>query len=185
MLPPVPKPKTIKCLGPVEVAPLLARVRQLSDKAWTAENSGKENDFEVFHKTQHMIFRFIRGNVDALDYYEQPAWPIWASLIQPVMDQAVQAYGYVKPVFPKIMLAKLAAGHDIPSHTDGAGSNLQVHKVHVPLISNPDAVMCVGSDQQHLKVGWAYEVNNIAPHGVRNEGSEDRVHLIFEVHEGG
>ena len=31
--------------------------------------------------------------------------------------------------------------------------------------------------------GYAYEVNNLAPHAVENQGSTDRIHLMFEVYE--
>ena len=182
-LPKVEKPKTVKRLGPVKIDALLDRVSQLSEKAWMAEDATKENKFDVFHHTQHIIFRFIPGNRDAAEHYERPAWRIWAPLVQPILDDATRPYGFLDPVFPKVMLARLKAGHQIDMHTDGAGSNLQVHKIHVPLITNPGAILCVDKAEEHLELGWAYEVNNITRHGVRNTGADDRVHLIFEVYD--
>ena len=41
----------------------------------------------------------------------------------------------------------------------------------------------VGSADFHLAARYAWEVNNLAPHGVFNGRERDRVHFIFEVFE--
>lgn len=184
MPPKVNKPDTIKMLGPVECRQLVTFASRLSDAVWARENEGKENDFEVFHHTQHIIFRFIEGNLDPEVNYANPAWQIWEPVLMPVMEQAIAPYGFRKPQFPKAMLARLKAGHIIDPHYDGAGSNLRVHKIHVPLVTNSDATFQVKDATFHLEAGQAYEVNNIASHGARNLGEEDRIHFIFEVFEG-
>lgn len=180
----VQKPLTVRSLGPVDVAPLVARVRQVSEQTWSSEDTRKENAFEVFHHTRHIIFRFIPENRNPLESYAKEAWPMWRPLLEPVMEAAIRDYGFEQPRFPKAMLARLAAGAIIDPHTDGAGSNLLTHKIHVPLITNPDALFLTGETWTHLEVGQAYEVNNIIRHGVVNRGGEDRIHFIFEVFEG-
>ncbi|MXO84170.1 aspartyl beta-hydroxylase [Altererythrobacter aestiaquae] len=150
---------------------------------WGEEDARKENDFEVFDHTQHVVFRFIRGNRDPEDSYANPAWDIWEPVLMPVMQAAILPYAFRKPRFPKAMLAKLSAGHAIDPHYDGAGSNQRVHKIHVPLVTNPDAIFLVDGESFHLEAGNAYEVNNIVSHGAANSGSEDRIHFIFEVFE--
>lgn len=184
MPPKVIKPETVRDLGEVDCARLVKLAQRVSDDTWAQENKGKENDFEVFHHTQHIIFRFIAANRDPEDNYANPAWEIWQPVLQPVMDQAIKPYGFRNPVFPKAMLAKLRAGHIIDPHYDGAGSNPLVHKIHVPLVTNQHATFQVRDESFHLPVGKAYEVNNIVSHGARNEGDEDRIHFIFEVFEG-
>lgn len=99
------------------------------------------------------------------------------------MEKAIEAYGFDKPEFPKVMFARLAAGKTIAVHTDGAGSNLHTHKIHVPLVTNPKAILTTNGESFHLEAGRAYEVNNIAAHGCQNQGADDRIHLIFEVFE--
>lgn len=184
MPPKVEKPRTVRCLGNVDSARLAALAARVSDETWASEDKDKENNFEVFHHTQHVIFRFISANRDPEVHYANPAWEIWQPLLMPVMQQAIAPYGFRKPMFPKAMLARLRAGHIIDPHYDGAGSNLRVHKIHVPLITNPDALFQVNDDQFHLEPGKAYEVNNIVSHGASNMGTEDRIHFIFEVYEG-
>ena len=184
MPPKVEKPEAIRDLGPVDSGRLIALTKRVSDTTWVAENQDKENDFDVFHHTQHVIFRFIAANRDPEVHYANPAWEIWAPVLMPIMEQAIRPYGFRQPRFPKAMLARLKAGHSIDPHFDGAGSNLRVHKIHVPLVTNPEAKFLVRDELFHLEVGRAYEVNNIVSHGASNLGAEDRVHFIFEVYEG-
>lgn len=177
----VTKPANVRDLGPVDASALRDRVIAISDRTWGQEDALKENDFEVFHHTRHIIFRFTPGNRDPEDHYENPAWHVWRGLLQPVMDIAIAPYGFADPAFPKAMLARLEAGQRIDLHRDGAGSNLRTHKIHVPLITNRGAFFLCGPNRHHLGYGHAWEVNNIAPHGGVNEGDADRIHFIFEV----
>lgn len=181
MLPLVTKPKTVRDLGPVDTGALRSRVASLSEAVWQQENARKENSFEVFHHTRHIVFRFTPGNRDPEDHYDTPGWAVWRGLLEPVMDIAVAPYGLAKPEYSKAMLARLEGGQQIDLHTDGAGSNLRTHKIHVPLITNPKALYLCGEQGFHLAEGRAWEVNNILPHGGVNGGDADRIHLIFEV----
>jgi hypothetical protein len=177
----VTKPANVRDLGPVDASALIARVAAISERTWGQEDALKENDFEVFHHTRHIIFRFTPGNRQPEDFYDTPAWMVWRPLLQPIMDAAIRPYGFTDPAFPKAMLARLQAGHKIDLHRDGAGSNLRTHKIHVPLITNAGAFFLSGPNRHHLAPGHAWEVNNIASHGGVNEGDADRIHFIFEV----
>lgn len=181
---PVSKPHTVRELRPVDVVRLKALVSRISEDVWALEDAGKENAFACFHHTRHIIFRFIDGGRDHRVWYDRPVWQAWQSQILPVLHAAVQPYGFRQPVFPKVMLARLAAGYGIDRHVDGAGPNLHTHKIHVPLQTSEGAIFSVGDDHCHLREGVAYEVNNIRPHAAMNGGTTDRIHLIFEVFEG-
>ena len=182
--PTVMKPDTVRRLAPVCVDRLTALAARLSEQAWAREDAGKENDFAVFHHTQHIIFRFIAGNRNPEDFYSNPAWDVWRAELEPVMHAAIEPYRFRQPVFAKAMLARLQAGHVIDRHCDGAGSNLRCHKIHVPLVTNAGATFQVGDAFYHLERGFAWEVNNIKPHGARNLGDQGRIHFIFEVFDG-
>ena len=112
-----------------------------------------------------------------------------ADLVDGIVEGQFSAIAAVRAAAPAIAAAidaaaaRLAAGGTIAPHTDGAGSNLVTHKIHVPLITNPDALFLAGGVWTHLEAGQAYEVNNIGRHGVVNRGAQDRIHLIFEVYD--
>lgn len=182
LVPTVAKPHSVKDLGAVDASKLKALMLRMSETAWDKEDSRKENTFDCFHNTtRHVIFRFIAGNRDHRVHYGNPNWEMWKGVLLPVMEQAIVSYGFTQPEFPKVMFARLAAGKEIAVHTDGAGSNLHTHKIHVPLVTNPEAVFLTNGETLHLEEGRAYEVNNIAAHGCHNRGTEDRIHFIFEV----
>jgi len=180
-LPIAEKPEGVRCLGTVKCDELLAAVRRIPDHLWIAEDARKENDFDCFDDTRHIIFRFISGNIDPRHSYSNPAWNVWRQLLEPIIEAAVADYGFREPRFPKAMLARLRAGGTIARHHDGAGSNLLTHKIHVPLITNDQAVFFVEDVPFHLAAQHAYEVNNIKRHGAFNGGAQDRIHLIFEA----
>ena len=183
-LPRVAKPAVARYLGPVDVTPLRARVGRLSEKVWRQEDAIKENAFFCFTQTSHIIFRFIPGNRTPLRFYSNPIWEVWQAWLLPIMTRATAAYGFAAPVYPKAMLARLAASHGIDPHVDAEPSNPLVHKIHVPLQTNPRALLTIDGHALHLEVGHAWEVNNLVPHAAYNGGTRDRIHFIFEVYEG-
>ena len=178
------KPSTVRCLGSVDAAPLASRVLRLSDRAWRRADRTKENRYPCFHHTRHVIFRFIEGARDPARFYSTPAWPVWRPWLLPIMRRVAASYGFVEPVFPKAMLARLESGQGIDLHLDGGGANPLVHKVHVPIQTDPAAVIFVKGARLHLASGYAWEINNLAEHGAFNAGARDRIHFIFEVFEG-
>ena len=178
---PVRKPASYRDLGPVDIGALAPLVSRISEDAWQAEDARKENAFAVFHHTRHVVFRFTPANRTPLDFYSTPAWDVWSPILLPILQEAIRDYGFIAPEFPKVMLARLEAGNMIDPHRDGAGSNLLTHKIHIPLQTNPGALFSAGGKVRHLEVGHAYEVNNIGRHSARNDGLQDRIHLIFEV----
>ena len=183
-LPRVQKPRSIRELCPLDVTEIQSLVESLPESLWNVENARKENNFPCFHHTRHIVFRFIEGNRDPRVFYSHPIWQIWKNKLEPMFAEIASLYGISNPVYPKAMLARLAGGHSIDRHIDGAGSNLHTHKIHVPLQTNPGAIFESNGCEHHLKEGIAYEANNIAPHAVRNDGDEDRIHLIFELFDG-
>ncbi len=181
MLPHVEKPESVRELGAVDIAKIQPLIVSLPENLWNVEDAKKKNRFSCFHHTRHIVFRFIVENRDPRVFESYPIWDIWRPMLEPLFHQIIAPYGFKEPVFPKVMLARLAAGAEIDRHVDGAGSNLLAHKIHIPIQTNPGATLTSNGLSHHLEEGFAYEVNNIAPHAAENRGDADRIHLIFEV----
>ncbi|MET3824682.1 hypothetical protein ABIC16_000375 [Sphingomonas sp. PvP055] len=175
------KTTTVRPLGRVDIAALAAAVRAIPEAVWDAENAAKPNKFDALDATRHIVFRFINDPRDWRVSHDRPAWAAWRALLEPVLAQAVQPYGYARPVFPRVMLARMAPGGVIHPHIDANPAAKWPHKIHVPLATNPQVVSFFGGAAHHFPEGTAVEVNNLGPHWVRNLGATDRVHLIFEV----
>lgn len=177
----VTKPDSYRPICQVDVAALRERLLAVGEAAWHAEDARKENRFACFHHTRHIVARFIPSNSDPMAFYSTPFWAVWQSLLRPILDQVASHYGLAEAEFPKVMFARLAANAVIDRHVDGAGSNLLTHKIHVPLVTSERVWFEVGDARFQLHCGQAYELNNLKPHGVRNDGETDRIHLIFEL----
>ena len=180
-LAPVAKPDDVRDLGPVEVGPIIELLERWSERVWEVENRSKENDFAVFHHTEHVILRFLRDQHDATSVYSRPMWAIAAPTLRPIIDAAVRPLHLVEPVITKALFARLLPRSVIDRHRDVARSHVVTHKIHVPVESDPTVVFEVGGRSTHLEVGRAYEVNNLRHHSASNPSDRPRVHFIFEV----
>lgn len=78
------------------------------------------------------------------------------------------------------MLSVVMPDHSIPLHADEQRTSW-LCRVHVPLISNPDALFVIDAYGHTMKVGEAYRVNTTAEHAVINTGRTPRIHLMFDV----
>ena len=186
----IPKPQanprkttSVRKLGSVDIGALLAAVQSIPESIWDAENADKPNKFEALDKTRHVVFRFVDSTRDWRGSHDRPQWARWRELLEPVMAQAVRDYGYARGVFPRVMLARMAPGGAIQLHIDANPAAKWPHKIHVPLQTNEQVGFRIGDTIHKFPVGEAVEVNNLAPHAVRNDGETDRIHLIFEYYD--
>ena len=176
-----PKTDYFKHLGSTDVADLVERVRSIPESLWKSENEDKPINATKLNDTRHITFRFVDGYGKVFESHDLPIWDDWKDDLLPIMEQAAKRLGYKAYDFPRVMFARLPAGGEISGHTDGK-ANHHIHKIHVPLITNPETVFHVGSQSKHLPAGEVVEVNNKRVHAVYNNGDQDRVHFIFECY---
>jgi hypothetical protein len=177
------KTPSIRRLGNVDIARLREAVMAIPEAQWNFENAGKPNRFETLSTTRHIVFRFVTNFVDWRESHDRRPWAEWKPLLEPVLAAATADYGYRRAAFPRIMLARMAAGGEILPHRDTNPAAQWPHKIHVPLVTNPDVTFFVDDVPYHFAEGEAVEVNNMAYHAVTNAGSTDRTHLIFEYYD--
>ncbi len=174
------KTDTVRRLGTLDVAALRDAVLAIPEEQWNAENAAKPNRFETLSSTRHIVFRFVSNFVDWRRSYDRPSWAEWKPMIEPVMAAATADYGYRRGDYPRVMLARMAPGGEIEPHCDTNPAAQWPHKIHVPLLTNPDVTFFVDDVPYHFAEGEAVEVNNMGFHAVTNRGTTDRIHLIFE-----
>jgi hypothetical protein len=177
-----PKTDYFNHLGSANVDALTERVKKVPKSLWETENENKPNKFARLNDTRHIVFRFLSSADNMFDFSDHPIlWDEWKDDLLPIMEQAAQNLGYRDYRFPRVMLARLAAGGEVSRHSDGEASHY-IHKIHVPLITNKETIFHIGQQSQHLPVGEIYEVNNKRVHAVRNDGKHERIHFIFECY---
>lgn len=170
-------------LGSVDITKLREAVLAIPESVWDIENSDKPNRFEALDKTKHIVFRFVKEFHDWRESYARPLWEQWRPLLEPVLNQAVQPYQYTHGQFPRIMLAKMAPNGIIKPHRDSNIAAKWPHKIHIPLMTNDKVTFYIDGVGYHFAEGEAVEVNNMAIHAVENNGTSDRIHLIFEYYD--
>jgi len=176
----------VRDLGPVpaELLQPLDRLLEHSRDTFLVENAHKPNKFGDFEKsTQHIIFKFPVSLADHTRSEYKPIWDKYRGAIEPIIEAVTGAYAYARGETCRIMLAKLKAGKQIALHVDGMPSADIPHKIHVPLVTDPDVHFLAEDNAIHLPRGSAFEVNNKVKHGGRNNSSSDRIHLIFDYYE--
>lgn len=177
------KTDSFRHLGRVDIADLKTAVLALTEDEWNVENAGKPNRFEALDRTRHIVFRFVANFRDWRDSYDLPLWAKWEHLLRPVLQNATTVYGYDKGVYPRVMLARMAAGGVIKPHRDANLAAKWPHKIHIPIITNDQVIFRVEGAECVMAEGEAVEVNNMGVHSVENRGTSDRIHLIFEYYD--
>jgi hypothetical protein len=56
------------------------------------------------------------------------------------------------------------------------------HRLHIPLVTNPSAVLVTAGARVHLAAGALWRLTPAQAHGVRNATGPDRLHLIADVY---
>lgn len=105
-------------------------------------------------------------------------WQGFHKNTQAVVDEAL---GYFPGGIPlQRMLGCIMPGDDIAPHQDWQCEQW-LCRVHIPLTTNPKAVMIMDDGEHHMAVGNAYRINTEATHALRNDGKIPRIHLMFDV----
>ena len=177
------KTTSIRPLGAVDISGIRAAILAIPEATWDAENAGKPNKFEALDRTRHIVFRFVDNFHDWRGSHDRPLWNEWRERLLPVMEQATRPYGYARAAYPRVMLARMAPGGVIHPHVDANPAAKWPHKIHVPILTNPQVHFLVGETVHVFPEGEAVEVNNLGRHGVQNSGATDRIHLIFEYYD--
>lgn len=177
------KTQAVRHLGEIDISAIRMDILAIPEPVWDAENEAKPNKFEALDRTRHIVFRFINSPLDWRESHDRPMWAGWRDRLTPLMEQATSAYGYSRGAYPRVMLARMGPGGVIKPHQDANPAAKWPHKVHVPILTNDKVTFFVDGIGYHFPEGQAVEVNNMAIHAVTNEGSSDRIHLIFEYYD--
>lgn len=80
------------------------------------------------------------------------------------------------------LIAKLKPNGVAAKHVDSGEFLEPIHRLHIPLQTNPECMYQIEGGDVNMKVGSMYEIGNQRRHGVINSGASDRIHLIVNVY---
>ena len=176
-------------IGEFDISEILDLVSGLTDEEWNDQNV-RQKRYEVHRDTQFIPivydedFRHQNGTRwPALNKFGAALRPLFAMIADYYENAPDIMAKFEKPVqgyFIRVNLAKLKAGGEIHEHRDMNFSLAHAHRIHLPIITNDQVWFNIDYQTENLKAGRAVEINNRRAHSVRNEGSEDRVHIILD-----
>ena len=85
----------------------------------------------------------------------------------------------------RLMLVKLIPGGEIAPHQD-YNNLLLSNRIHFVVKNNSNCIFKIGDTESNLTEynfieGECFELNNSKVHAVKNDGEEDRIHLICDI----
>jgi hypothetical protein len=169
--------KPIKTLGQVNHQPLKSAVEALPAAAWL-EDKLRQQSFEQHKATQSVVMLFSNTWPDPA-VERRNGWGHFAEPANELIDAIVKGHYPPGGRIIRAIAAKLLSGGRITLHKDGHPSFAASHRIHVPLVTNPDVDFLIRGVNHHLEEGVAYEVSNLDYHAVTNRGP-DRIHFIFD-----
>lgn len=96
----------------------------------------------------------------------------------PYFDEVIQFFQCPKEA---VRLLALSPQSYIKEHTDHrAGYENGNFRIHVPLQSNEKVEFVVNNQQLPMKVGECWYADFNLPHSVRNDGENERIHLVID-----
>ena len=176
-------------IGVFDIDTLVAGIRALTPEQWLADDH-RQKVFDAHSSTRAIM---LIGDADFRhqDPTVHDAYRVFAPQLTPLIRHVHAYYAqtlrqrtlidqYGTGYFVRAILTRLPAGAQIGPHIDEGHSLKRSHRIHIPVITNRDAMFRVGDPTLHMQVGEMWEINNRRIHAVRNDGSEARVHLIMD-----
>lgn len=109
-----------------------------------------------------------------------PEWHAFGRTVYPLVMELIEHFPEGFPDHQ--MLSIVMPGQKIARHDDKQNETWRV-RVHVPLVTNSEALMFFDGGSVHMERGQAYIVNTEVPHWLGNGGSDPRIHFFFDVRE--
>ena len=125
------------------------------------------------------------GKIENLPYPERAYKTIVQELQGSYIAEVISEYSK----YYRWRLLNLRYGHSYTVHSDNMHPTKRNKRLHIPIVTNPDAYFCYHSDKpgpgtestvkyHHLEWGKVYEVVTSTLHNAINWGQEPRVHLV-------
>jgi hypothetical protein len=110
---------------------------------------------------------------------EMPLFEKFKQELELILDSLKQFYNFNEYA---AFISRLSPGGVIDLHQDGGEFLEQIHRLHIPLKTNPDCLYIVEDVALNMQVGNAYEIDNMRVHGVENKGNDYRIHLVVNLY---
>jgi hypothetical protein len=151
----------------------------VDDYRRNAGNMENTNSIDVIH-TKKCVNSDPNSNDAIRSIQKGILYDKYYPLIEPILDHLKTVYIYRQYA---AFFARLEPHAIIGTHRDGNKPFLaSCHRVHVPIITNPEVKYTIEGVEYYWEKGSIYEFDNMRPHGVINRSNDYRVHLVINLY---
>lgn len=167
------------------VEPLLADLMQLRTREWlrprVSTGTGVSQTIDL--EWRSLPLRSIGGDPDRTD----PGGPSETGFADTCWRQQAPSLDALLRTLPAplraVRLMALSPGAESPVHNDTkCGLPWGTVRLHVPLVTNPGAVLELGGIEHRWQPGQLWYADFTREHRVRNTGDAVRIHLVVDCH---
>lgn len=152
------------------------KLPNIEENLWYKNN---RNEFYDQHKqTTSIIFAEVSQIWDKKTVYR---YNIEHNLDKFVFEIVEKLQTILNKRHGKVLLINLPAGCKVEPHIDSGSYLESVRRLHIPIETNENVVFTVGGEEKNMKVGDCIEINNTKVHGVYNQGTTNRIHLLVDM----
>lgn len=158
----------------------IKEIVQELEKEWLLDTSRQEI-FQVHKYTESYIMNKV-----SIDWEENT--PLINISTAETTELSILAFEIAKGLekeldgtMGQVLFIKLEAGKEIGEHTDSGDYLYRAARHHIPIITNPGVKFIIDGESKHIPEGECWEINNNKPHAVKNDGKEDRIHLLIDI----
>jgi hypothetical protein len=175
-------PEPLVRVAACPVAALAAAMPGAPDPVWETERF-RQTSYPVHRLTRSILFEWLDndwrlGSPMTIQRYDYAP----AALAAAVQDCAVRVLAlYPGARLARATLAELPAGAVIAPHRDNGIAITAVHRIHLPVLTNPQVHFFIDRVSHYLEAGIVYEFDNTRLHAVENRSAERRVHLMLDL----
>ena len=168
---------------------ILEVLRTIPDEEWekdTAARNSKNKHNNTNLDTRALFLKFKSSATTGpgfADYEKNDVVTLekLKPILEPIIDEIKKFYGYANVKITNILFAELKKRGTILEHVDNGKMLETNHRIHIPLVSNPDVKFTLDHIDYYLEPGHGYEINNQLIHEVRNESDVDRIHMMIDL----
>ena len=178
-----------RSIGNADISDIRDLVLRLTPEQWNADAKRQER-YEVHKETQtiNLVYDYDFRHVNPTKH---PALEVFGGAIKPLLIKISEYYDntpeglalvneFGQGYCIRVNLVKLSPNGEIAAHTDKNFSLAHSHRIHVPIVTNPDVHFTIGDEVIFMDEGEIVEINNRREHSVINKSADERVHLIFD-----
>lgn len=169
-----------RALGAVNHEPLKQAALSLDEEVWHLESL---RSAQPLRKDVNSVVLVFCNGWQPIRVERRSGWEYLHEVAMPLASSIISDHYQVGGQLLRVMVARLVVNGTIKPHIDHHPSFAVGHRIHVPLVTNPQVEFLVDDQAVIMQEGQAYELNNLLVHSVRNNGDEDRIHLIFDYME--